>query len=104
MEDIDTFCSTLYKNGWWKSKTLGDLVNHEIMHARINNNNSYRKIEALYEYLRDDQRVKGFCRFVDRYPDEFLNEVYVALINGEDISEQYIEVYNEYIREYLGGY
>lgn len=85
------------------SDTLEDLVNHEILHARINYHNSYEKIERLYDTLCEDERVKGLCRFVDNHPDEFLNEMYVALNNGTDIDQRYIDVYYEYSKEFLGG-
>lgn len=73
------------------------------MHARINRYNSYEKVEAMYQRLKEDTRTKGFCRLVDENPDEFMNEMYVALINGDKIDKKYIEVYNEYERIYLGG-
>lgn len=45
----------------------------------------------------------GFCRLVDAHPSEFLNEVYVAINNGTTVSKKYLDVYYEYLREYLGG-
>lgn len=45
---IDAECVAYYGSNWWKSKSLEDLVNHEIMHARINYYNSYEKVERLY--------------------------------------------------------
>lgn len=103
LDDLNVFCKSYYDSGWWKSKNLEDLVNHEIMHARINSYNSLEKIERLYDELRDDIRIEGFCRFVDANPDEFLNEMYVAINNGENIDEKYLKVYTEYINEFLGG-
>ena len=103
LEDINSTCLSLYSSGWWKSKNLYDLVNHEIMHARINNYNSIDKVEQLYQLLSEDTNVKGFCRLVDEYPSEFLNEVYVALHNGEAIEDKYLNIYNKYIKKYLGG-
>ena len=103
LDEINDRCHQYKQNGWWMSETLEDLVNHEILHARINYYNSYEKIERLYETLREDDRIKGFCRFVDNQPDEFLNEMYVALNNGADIEQKYIDVYFEYAKEFLGG-
>lgn len=96
-------CNKLYNDGWWKSKSLKDLVNHEIMHAKINYNSSYDKVESLYQSLREDSRVKGFCGLVDKCPDEFMNEMFVALNNGEYIEQKYIDVYLEYRKDYFGG-
>lgn len=101
IEEINEMCKDGYSSDWWKSKSLKDLVNHEIMHAKINEHNSYEKIERLYDSLRDDKRVKGFCRLVDTYPDEFMNEMYVAIHNNENIDSKYIDVYNEYLKEFL---
>ena len=101
-ESIDKMCLDYYKDNWWKSKSLEDLVNHEIMHAKINYYNSFEKVERLYQTLREDNRVKSFCGLVDKYPDEFMNEMYVALNNGEKINKRYLDVYNEYIKEFLG--
>ena len=67
----------------------------------INFNNSYERIDQLYEALRFDTRIKGFCRLVDDDPTEFMNEMFVALNNGEEITQHYIDVYNEYFDEYL---
>ncbi|MDD4608954.1 MAG: phage minor capsid protein [Bacteroidaceae bacterium] len=103
VDELKSMCERQYNNGWWMSRTLEDLVNHEIMHARINYYNSYEKIEQLYELLKEDNRVKGFCRLVDNNPDEFLNEMYVAINKKMKIDEKYIKVYNEYIENYLGG-
>lgn len=102
-QNINLMCQDMYDSNWWKSKTLSDLVNHEIMHAKINYHNSYEKVDRLYKTLREDERVKGFCRLVDSHPDEFMNEMYVALNNGESIPQVYIDVYNEYAKEFLGG-
>ena len=85
------------------SKNLSDLVNHEVMHAKINTNNSLEKVERLYEKLKDDERVRGFCRFVDMYPDEFMNEAYVVISRGEKLEEKYKLLYDEYVKEFLGG-
>ena len=102
-DEIDLMCQMYYSSGWWKSKSLSDLTNHEIMHARINYHNSFEKVEQLYEVLKEDSRTKGFCHLVDKYPEEFLNEMYVAINNGEHIDDKYVDVYNQYIKEYLGG-
>lgn len=101
LQTLNEMSETWYLNGWWKSKTLGDLVNHEIMHAKINSIISFEKIERLYDELKEDDRVVGFCRLVNNNPDEFLNEMYVALNNGENIEQKYIDVYNEYIKEFF---
>lgn len=101
-KSINDRCKEHYESNWWKSKSLKDLVNHEIMHAKINNHNSYEKAERLYQTLREDLRVKGFCRLVDNQPEEFMNEMYVAMNNGEKIKQEYIDVYNEYAKEFLG--
>ena len=103
LEDFNNNCLEYYNSGWWKSKTVEDLVNHEIMHARINYYNSFEKAEQLYQFLENDERVMGFCRLVDAHPSEFLNEVYVAINNGTTVSKKYLDVYYEYLREYLGG-
>lgn len=100
---IDKMCEAYFHSGWWMSRTLEDLVNHEIMHGRINHYNSFEKVNQLYQFLREDDRVKGLCKLVDKYPDEFLNEMYVAINNGQKIKKKYVDVYNEYIRYYLGG-
>lgn len=102
-EQLDMMCLGYYEAGWWKSKSVGDLVNHEIMHARINYNNSFEKVERLYGELKEDTRTKGFCRMVDTNPEEFLNEMYVAMCNGEIIDSKYVDVFNEYTKEFLGG-
>lgn len=102
LEQINAMCMESYEKGWWKSKELKDLVNHEIMHARINYHNSYEAVERLYDTLKNDKRVLGFCRLVDNQPDEFLNEMYVAINNAEEIDSKYMEVYNEYVKEFLG--
>lgn len=73
------------------------------MHARINYYNSYEKVERLYQTLSEDSRVKGFCGLVDKYPSEFLNEIYVALNRNENINSKYIDVFNEYAKEFFGG-
>ena len=75
---IDKMCEAYFHSGWWMSRTLEDLVNHEIMHGRINHYNSFEKVNQLYQFLREDDRVKGLCKLVDKYPDEFLNEMYVV--------------------------
>lgn len=103
LESLDKMCYGYYASGWWKSKTVGDLVNHEIMHARINYNNSFEKVERLYSELKDDARTSGFCRLVDNDPAEFLNEMYVAMSNGEKVDQRYVEVFNEYVKDFLGG-
>lgn len=104
LDEINKMCEINYNSNWWKSQSLEDLVNHEIMHARINSLcGSYEKTEGLYDMLKIDKRVKGFCRFVDEYPDEFLNEMYVSILKGEHIEEKYVKVYNEYIARYLRG-
>lgn len=102
-DQMDEMCVGYYVSGWWKSKSVSDLMNHEIMHARINHYNPIEKVERLYDELRDDKRVKGFCRLVDLNPDEFLNEMYVAMCNGEEIDKKYVDVFNEYAKEFLGG-
>ena len=102
-EQLDKMCLGYYEVGWWKSKSVGDLVNHEIMHARINYHNSFEKVERLYGELRGDARTKGFCRMVDTNPEEFLNEMYVAMCNGEEIDLKYVEIFDEYTKEFLGG-
>lgn len=101
-EQLEKMCLGYYEVGWWKSKSVADLVNHEIMHARINYNNSFEKVERLYGELREDARTKGFCRMVDANPEEFLNEMYVAMCNGEKIDSKYDEVFNEYMKEFFG--
>lgn len=103
LEELDVMCSGYYASGWWKSKTVSDLVNHEIMHARINHNNSFEKVERLYSELGEDKRTKGFCGLVDNDTTEFLNEMYVAMCNGEKIDPKYVDVFNEYVKEFLGG-
>lgn len=102
-ESVNNRCLEHYNSNWWKSKSLKDLVTHEIMHAKINYHNSFEKAERMYQTLREDLRVKGFCRLVDAHPDEFMNEMYVALNNGEKIEQKYMDVYNEYLTEFLGG-
>lgn len=102
-ESVNDRCLEHYNSNWWKSKSLKDLVTHEIMHAKINYHNSFEKAERMYQTLREDLRVKGFCRLVDAHPDEFMNEMYVALNNGEKIEQKYMDVYNEYLTEFLGG-
>ena len=91
---------SMYENGWWQSKNLSDLVNHEIMHAKIGSSFSYEKMDRLYEELKYDKRPKGFCRLVDTQPDEFLNEMYVAICRGDSIDEKCLNVYNEHIKEF----
>ena len=103
LQTFNEMCMQHYESGWWKSETLHDLVNHEIMHARINFHNSLAKTERLYETLKEDDRVKGYCRLVDQQPAEFMNEMYVAMCNGEEINPKYIEVFREYEKEFLGG-
>ena len=103
LESLDKMCYGYYTSGWWKSKTVGDLVSHEIMHARINYCNSFEKVERLYSELKDDARTSGFCRLVDNDPAEFLNEMYVAMCNSEKVDQKYVEVFNEYVKEFLGG-
>ncbi len=83
LNDLNSTCEKCFNDNWWKSKNVSDLVNHEIMHSKINYGNSIEKAEALYERLSEDSRVKGFCRLVDSDGGEFLNEVYVALNNRE---------------------
>ena len=102
LEDFYLTCTEYNNRNWWKSKSLEDLVNHEIMHAKINNCNSYEKIKQLYQLLEEDDRVKGFCGMVDKYPSEFLNEMYVALHNNTIVKDKYLSVYNEYLKEFLG--
>ena len=102
LKDMEDLCREHFKSGWWKSESLEDLVNHEIMHARINYHNSYAKAVRLYETLQMDQRVKGFCKYVDKFPDEFLNEMFVSLEKGVQVDEKYVKVYNEYVEEFLG--
>lgn len=53
------------------------------MHAKINHYNPVEKIERLYQTLSEDDSVIGFCRLVDKDHSEFMNEMYVALQNGE---------------------
>lgn len=103
IEELNKLCVDSYNKGWWMSKNLSDLVNHEVMHAKINTNNSLEKVERLYEKLKDDERVRGFCRFVDMYPDEFMNEAYVVISRGEKLEEKYKLLYDEYVKEFLGG-
>ena len=99
-KEIDAGIVSLHENGWWQSKDLSDLVNHEIMHAKIGSSFSYEKANRLYEELEHDKRTKGFCRLVDVQPGEFLNEMYVAICRGDSIDEKYLSVYNEYIKEF----
>lgn len=73
------------------------------MHARINYCNSFEKVERLYSELKDDARTSGFCRLVDNDPADFLNEMYVAMCNSEKVDQKYVEVFNEYVKEFLGG-
>ncbi len=40
---------------------------------------------------------------VDTNPEEFLNEMYVAMCNGEEIDLKYVEIFEEYTKEFLGG-
>lgn len=47
--------------------------------------------------------MKGFCRLVDSDGGEFLNEVHVALNKWEKVPTKYLDVYNEYIKDYFGG-
>lgn len=102
LEYLNDMCMDNFNSNWWKSRSVGDLVNHEIMHARINYHNSYEKVERLYETLKSDQRVKGFCKLVDNDPSEFMNEMYVSLCRGEDIEKKYLDVFREYEQEFLG--
>lgn len=102
-KDLNDRCMTHFNSKWWKSKNLEDLVNHEIMHAKINYGHSYEKVEALYQRLSEDNRLKGFCRLVDKDGSEFLNEMYVAINSGEKIEQKYLKIYNEYINDYFGG-
>lgn len=104
LDEFNAACLNYYDSGWWQSENIEDLVNHEIMHARINYYNSFEKTEQLYQFLNEDTRVKGFCKLVDKYPDEFLNEVYVAINKGKSISKKYLDVYYEYIDTYLRRY
>ncbi len=62
-----------------------------------------RSTERLYGELREDVRTKGFCRMVDTNPEEFLNEMYVAMCNGEEIDLKYVEIFEEYTKEFFGG-
>ena len=101
VSDCDSLCKKLAEVNWWKSISLTDLVNHEIMHARINYYNSFEKAEQLYQFLFEDTRVQGFCGLVDKYPSEFLNEMFVAINNGSKIDEKYMIVYDEYVNNYL---
>lgn len=104
LDEFNAACLNYYNSGWWQSENIEDLVNHEIMHARINYYNSFEKTEQLYQFLNEDTRVKGFCKLVDKYPDEFLNEMYVAINKGKSISKKYLDVYYEYIDTYLRRY
>lgn len=101
LDDFNATCLEYYNSGWWQSKNIEDLINHEIMHARINYNNSFEKVDQLYQFLKEDERVIGFCRLVDKQPYEFLNEMYVAINNGTHIDKKYLDIYNEYINNYL---
>lgn len=99
--ELNEIIEKRYQDSWWNSHNVEDITNHEIMHAMINYNNSYDKREQLDSYLREDKRVKGLNDFVDKYPDEFMSEMYVALRNGTKISDEHIEVYKEYYNNYL---
>lgn len=51
LNDLNGACEKCFNDNWWKSKNVSDLVNHEIMHSKINYGNSIEKAEALYERL-----------------------------------------------------
>lgn len=101
--DIDTMCKNLKDSGWWQSECLEDLVNHEILHARLGYHSGVYKTQQMEQLISENEKVKGFCRLVDQQPGEFMNEVFVALKRGEAIDKQYLDIYNRYAKNYLGG-
>lgn len=101
--DIDTMCKSLKSKGWWQSECLEDLVNHEIIHARLGYHSGVYKTQQMEQLLSESENTKGFCRLVDKQPGEFMNEVFVALKRGETIDKQYLDIYNQYAADYLGG-
>lgn len=100
---VDSMCKTLKEAGWWQSESIEDLVEHEIVHARLGYINGAYKSKQLYDMLTEDIRVKGFCRLVDNDKSEFMNEMTVALNRGESVKKEYLDVYEEYAKDYLGG-
>jgi len=101
--DFDSMCKAMKDDGWWQSECLEDLVNHEIIHARLAYYNGVYKTEQMEQFLADNDNIKGFCKLVDQQPGEFMNEVFVALKRGEKIDKQYLDIYYQYAKEYLGG-
>ncbi len=102
-EQIDSMCIALKESGWWQSGCLEDLIDHEIVHARLGYINGAYKADQMYEMLLEDERVNGFCHLVDRDRSEFMNEMTVAIKRGESIKKEYLDIYEEYAKDYLGG-
>ncbi len=102
-EQIDSMCRALKESGWWQSECIEDLIEHEIIHARLGYINGAYKADQLYDMLLQDKRVNGFCRLVDRDRSEFMNEMTVAINRGESIKKEFLDVYEEYAKGYLGG-
>lgn len=100
VDELNSIISEYEASGWWKSKTVGDLINHELMHVRINGCGSRERIEAFYDFLSDAD-TRGFCGLVDRHPDEFMNEAYVVLQHGGTLDDKFMKVYNKFYDEYL---
>lgn len=100
LKDINQQIFDISSNGWWKSKTVGDLINHELMHVKINGCGSRERIEAFYDFLSDAD-TRGFCGLVDKKPDEFMNEAYVMLQQGNALEDKYMKVYEKFFDEYL---
>ena len=99
-EELNRIISEYEASGWWKSKTISDLLNHELMHVQINGCGSRERIEAFYDFLSDAD-TKGFCGLVDRRPDEFMNEAYVVLQRDGILDEKYMKIYQKFFDEYL---
>ena len=45
--DLDSMCKEMKDNGWWQSECLEDLVNHEIIHARLAYHSGVYKTEQM---------------------------------------------------------
>lgn len=76
------------------------MVNHEIMHAMINFNNSYERMDQLYEALRFDTRIKGFCRFSDmsckEHPDGIPSDVLVEVVDCDKFKQRIVKEYDDF--------
>lgn len=100
LEEINVVINEYEASGWWKSKTVGDLINHELMHVKINGCGSRERIEAFYDFLSDAD-TRGFCGLVNYKPAEFMNEAYVVIQQGKTLDEKFMKVYNKFYDEYL---